>query len=308
MSFNFFIRNNTEFTYTQLISNHYVPKDTKLQATNPDSLVDGYSKLYLPKSSSRGVALRVSPKEYNIEINIGATKEDYLLAVKLSMAIAELNNSLIATEGKTEELNLNQLEEEFNADWAESSRHLGIESSIDLLNQTNSTSIALHGCIRPYYLGPYVIEKLNSGNPTREVFYDKLIEEIRHLQFIEDDDAQIKFPSVRIMDFPNEPDKKIAVIVPGYKLLIPVVDYLFLNKPNEMMAKVPHLDFIEYMNNKLKRIDELHYITEPISDDTFTEIISYFNSKEKENNQIIKQERQKYEPIEISKKPWWKIW
>lgn len=308
MSFNFFIRNNTEFTYAQLLSNHYVPKDTKLKAIDPDVIVDGYSKLYLPKSSSRGVALRVSPKEYNVEINIGATKEDYLLAAKLSMAIAELNNSLIAPEYKIEELNLNQFEEKFNADWAESSRHLGIQSSIDLLNQTDSTSMALPGCVRSYYLGPYVIEKLNSDNPTREGFYDKLIEEIRRLQFIEDDEAQIEFPSVRIMDFPNEPDKKIAVILPCFRLLIPAVDYLFLNKQGEMMAKVPYMDFINYMGDKLRRIDELQYITEPISDNTFIEIISYFNSKEKENNQIVKQEKQKPEDIELSKKPWWKIW
>jgi len=48
------------------------------------------------------------------------------------------------------------------------------------------------------------------------MFYDRLIEEVRKIQFIEDYLKDIEFPSVRIMDFP-EGEIKIAIIPVNYK-------------------------------------------------------------------------------------------
>jgi hypothetical protein len=103
MSFHNYIKNNQRISFNQLLENKYLPKNTNISfGINPNDLLKGYSKLYIPILSSRGVAITTNQEAYDVEVNIAATKDDWRLAVKISLALGEINDSLINPEFDSE--------------------------------------------------------------------------------------------------------------------------------------------------------------------------------------------------------------
>ncbi len=318
MSYHIYIKNNKSISFNQLLENKYLPKNTNISfETNPNDLLKGYSKLYIPKLSSRGVVITTNPEEYDVEVNVGASREDWRLAVKISLALAEINNSLINPEFNGLK-SLEEFERDYNEEWIEGVKHLSIDSCIQMFKEgkTGGGVMTFMGCIRHYYVGDYVINKISQDYVSEELLYDKLIEEIRKIQFIEDYEEKIEFPSVRVMDFP-EGEKEIAIFPANYKVLLPKVDYVFLMKKNEAIVQVPYDDFIKYISRYTERVDELQYIIQPINEVEHYKILLHFKTLENEINLIQKNEdnETKAEPeLELPKieklnsKKWWEFW
>ena len=55
-----------------------------------------------------------------------------------------------------------------------------------MIEEGEDVIMTFMGCIRHFYVGNYIINTLNKDNISEELFYDRLIEEIRKIQFIED--------------------------------------------------------------------------------------------------------------------------
>ncbi|KAF2508649.1 hypothetical protein EYY60_16100 [Flavobacterium zhairuonense] len=314
MSFHFSIKNKNKISFHQLLENKYLPKETKVSfGVNLNDIVNGYSKFYLPKLSSRGVALTTNSEKYDIEINVGATKDDYLLATKITLALAELNDSLIDPEFDSE-LNLTEFEKKYNSDWIESVKHLGIDSFIQMIHEGEDVVLAFMGPIRHYYVGKYIIDKLSTDSASQEKLNDQLIEEVRKIQYLEDSEEGIEFPSVKIMDFPEEGEKELTVILPNFKVLLNNVDYVVLNKVGEILIKVSYLEFVNYISPKAKRVDEKQYIIYPINEEDYLKMILHFKAIENEKTNTVKFEVKPEVKTQIIKKEdskklkWWQIW
>lgn len=318
MSFHIYIKNNQNISFKQLLENKYLPENTNISfGINANDLLNGYSKLYIPKLSSRGVAITTNPEEYDVEVNVGATREDWRLAVKISLALGEINDSLINPEFDSEK-SLEEFEREYNEEWIESVKHLSVSSFIQMIKEGKDVVMTFMGCIRHFYAGNYIVNTLSKDNVSEELLYDRLIEEIRKIQFIEDYEEEIEFPTVRLMDFP-EGEKKLTIFPANYKVLLPNADYVILNKIGEAIAKVPYNDFIKYNSTKAKRVDELQYIIYPIEESEHYKMLLHFKSLEDVQNVIqksddIKTKVESKTEVEINQieklesKKWWEFW
>ncbi|MCD1116953.1 hypothetical protein [Chryseobacterium turcicum] len=239
------------------------------------------------------------------------------MAVKISLALSELNNSVIKPELGNEKT-FEEFERDYNEEWIESIKYLSMDTFIQMFKEgkTDGGVMTFMGCIRDFYAGNYIIDTLSKGTISEEMFYDRLIEDIRKLQFIEDYEKEIEFPSVRIMDFP-EGEKKIAIFPANYTVLLPKVDYVFLMKKNDTIAQVPYDDFIKYISKQAKRVDELQYIIHPINEIEHYKILLHFKTLENEkniiqkglNNETKKETKEEVNKIEkLDSKKWWKFW
>lgn len=315
MSFHIYIKNNQKITYKQLLESKFVPKNTSISfGVNPNDFINGYSKLYIPKLSSRGVAITTTENEFDVEINVGATKEDWRLAAKISLALSELNNSLIKPEfddAKT----LEEFENEYDENWIESVKHLSMNSFIQMIKEGQDVILTFMGCIRHFYVRNYVINSISKDTISEASLYDRLIEEIRKIQYIEDYENDLEFPSIRIMDFP-EGEKKVTIFLANFKVFIPKVDYVFLLKKGDANVKVAYADFIDFVSPKTKRIDELQYIIYPIDEIEHYKILMHFKLLDETKNLIPKNESKITSKTELvtptiektDAKKWWEFW
>ncbi|WP_431244965.1 hypothetical protein ACQ9BO_12635 [Flavobacterium sp. P21] len=76
-----------------------------------------------------------------------------------------------------------------------------------MIHEGEDVVLAFMGPIRHYYVGKYIIDKLSTDSASQETLNDQLIEEVRKIQYLEDTEEGIEFPSVKIMDFPEEGEK-----------------------------------------------------------------------------------------------------
>jgi|ERR1043165_814725 hypothetical protein len=294
MSYHFTIKNNKSISGVQLLGSEFLPPLVKI---NPDhnlnEALSGFSKYYIPGKSSRGVALTVSAEEYDLGINVGASKDDYFLATRMALALAEMNGSLVSPEDD-EDLPIKDAALAYNEEWAMAHQYQGISTVRHIVGKDKSI-VSLNGCIRNYHFGPYTLNLLETDSPTDEVFGDRLIEEIRKLQFIENHEAGLEIPTKMEGDFP-EGVKTLIVVLPGVKLLLIKADFVVLRHGNDVV-KIPYADLIEHQSDKLIRLDEEQYILLPIGITDYTEMFNMFTLthgvKPGNNN---------------TSKKWWQFW
>jgi hypothetical protein len=288
MSYHFHIKSNKKITYRQLLENHYLPEGTQFtyEAELDDPIIE-YNKFYITKLSSRGVVLSIDTNnDFDVEVNVGATKDDWALAIKITLALAEINDSTVYPEFNGE-MSLTQFELEFGDDWIEQNKHLGLSSLLFTIKEYNS-SFALNGCLRKYCIGEYVINELSKRTNNESELFDQLIEEVRKIQFLKHYDNEIEFLLYNKMDTPDG-EKIISMLPPGYKVLIPPLDYIMLNYPNVGNKTIPFNEFISFVENHANRVDESQYILEAIDEKLYIEILNHFINLHKNQNKPVNQ-------------------
>jgi hypothetical protein len=307
MSYHIIINKNKNLTYGQLLKNSFVPNDICInEKVETDNVIVGYNKFYLENESTRGVALTVSDAAYDVELNIAASTADYILATKLALAIAHINNATITPEFD-KELNLDQFEAQYNADWAHSSRLYGVDTLKSLLQKSNE--FRLPCCVRPYYFGYYVVDKILQDQPNEEQFADRIIAEIKKVQFIDQAIEDLEVPTLMDGDFP-EGVKTVQVILPNFKLLLQKSDLIFLKMGNQIV-KIDQQQFIQHPSLLLERLDEAQYILYPIEKEIYLEIMKYFSSadsKPVEVKQVEQKSLETEEQAKVAESKWWQFW
>lgn len=307
MSYHIIINKNQNVTYGQLLENSFVPNDVCINGkVETDNVVVGYKKFYLENESSRGVALTVSDASYDVELNICSSTADYMLAAKLALAIAQINDSTISPEFD-DELSLGKFEARYDLLWAQSSRLNGIDTLKYLLQQNEE--IKLPGCVRPFYFGNYVLDKISQDQPNEEQFADRIIDEIKNLQFIEQTVEGLEVPALMDANFP-EGVQTVQIVLPGYKLLLQKSDWVILKIDGEIL-KVDHQQFIQHTLPLLTRLDEAQYILQPIEEESYLEIMKHFSSIENQptDSKLIEQKFPETEvQIRAGGSRWWQFW
>jgi len=298
MSYLINIKNNREITVGQLLESRFVPEDTCLSGGGSRELpLENFSRLYLLNESSRGVVLTITEEEYIVELNIGASAADYLLAARLAMAIAEINQAVIFPDFD-DELSLNEFESKYDENWAHLSRLSGVDSFLKHLVQKSGT-VKLPGCIRGFYFGSYMLDKLCYDNPNEELFTDRVIEEIKKVQFIEQQVENLEVPTLMDANFPDGV-KTVLVILPGYKLLVQKSDYIILRAGGKI-SKIDYEKFINYELLSLDRLDEEQYILQPIQNEVYMSMMDFFLEI---SDKPIETEPEVQHPANR----WWQFW
>ncbi|MGY4539565.1 hypothetical protein ACVW0P_004000 [Mucilaginibacter sp. UYNi724] len=307
MSYHIFINNNQDITYKQLLENSFIPNNVRVNGDiNPEDVVAGYNKFYLDYESSRGVALTVGNEAYDIELNTFVSEADYMLAAKFAMAIARINNSTISPEFY-EETSLEEFEIQFGTDWAHSFRFNGVDALKFILKQ--SGEIKLPGCVRPFYFGNYVLDKISKDQPNEEQFADRLTDEIKKIQFIEYTIDELKVPTLMEADFP-EGTQTFQVLLPGHKLLLQKSDWVVLRATVGEISRINRQQFIQHPSLVLTRLDEAQYILQPIEKEAYLDIMKEFTLTESEHieTKSVEKESPKAEtPIINTKNKWWQF-
>lgn len=297
MSYHIYIKKNQTVTYKQVIESKALPSGVQVAFNdNLDLPLESYSKFYLTNKSTRGVALTVSDNEYDVELNIGASKDDYLLAANISIALAEINNSLILPEFDYE-CSIDNFRRKYDESWADANKVLGIDALKTMVMQNGTMKLPC--CVRPYYFGHYMIDKLSRSAGSEESFANSFIESIRQIQFIENLIPDLEIPTLLEGDFP-EGVKQLIVILPEFKLLIQKCDYIILRIDTQIL-RVEFDRFIAIASNRLERLDELQYILNPIDKDDFIKLIAQINVPEETATPSVSNEND-------SKRNWWQFW
>jgi|GEM_PF-6599806 len=303
MSYHIIITNNKNVTYGQLLKNSFVPNDVCINGkVETDDVIVGRNKFYLENESSRGVVLIAS----DAVLNVAASTADYMLATKLALAIAHINNATIKPE-LDKELTSDQFEAKYNVEWAHSSRSYGVDSLKSLLQKSNEFKLPC--CIRPYYFGYYVVDKISQDQPNEEQFADRLIDEIKKLQFIDQAIKDLEVPALMEGDLP-EGVKTVQMILPGVKLLLQKSDLIILRMGNEIL-KVDRQQFIQHPSLLLERLDEAQYVLHPIETEIYLEIMKQFSSVETQPTDIKPAEPKRSETeaqTKVAERKWWEFW
>ncbi|PTX59285.1 hypothetical protein C8N46_110122 [Kordia periserrulae] len=276
MSFHFYVKNNTPVTFSQVLTNKYVPKQVAIAyEKEKNEIIQGFSKLYIPLESSRGVVITKDDDEYDIELNTGASETDYYLATRVALALGELNNSDI-TDELGEIFSADGLQEEYTKKWAQEIESYGINALIHII-QEHSSSVQLNGCKRAYYFGEKMLQKLtNEQHLTEAEIAKNIVEDIKQLQFIEDIQKDIHVPTLMEADF-IEGTQSFISVAPNFRLLLIKADCIILRN-DEHLAKFDYEDFIELpkIKEKLHPIDEEQFIMESLSNHEYQKIIKQY--------------------------------
>jgi hypothetical protein len=273
MSYHITVKNNYPVTYKQILESSRLPKGVVVAfEINIELAIEGYSRFYLTDKSARGVALTVSKKEYDVELNIGSSKDDYILATNISVALAEYNGSMISPESD-DECSIDEFLMKYDENWADTIKTLGINAVKTLVKQNGTMKLPC--CVRPFYFGPNMLDSLSMNPDSDESFASNFIESIRHLQFIENRIPGLEIPTLMEGDFP-EGVKQVLIILPEFKLLIQKCDYVILQTEKSIL-RVEFDRFIKFTTNKLQRVDEEQYVLNPISKDEFIKLIAQIN-------------------------------
>jgi hypothetical protein len=280
MSYHIYVDNKKNVKFSDILDNRCMLRDVKISfGKAKNDLVENYSKLYLPLKSSRGVAITKNDEEYDIELNTGSSKEDYYLSTRIALALAELNDSLITPEFD-DTLSSEEFEKKYDMNWAKDNQVLGINSLTYLIKKDLSTA-KLNGCVRPYYFGQKVNDKLSKDNPSEQEFANRVISGIRDLQFIEQNDINLNVPTLMEADFP-EGTKTFISVHPEFKLLLIKADYIIL-RDEKNINRVLFDDFLNRLHslNMLKQVDEEQYIIEPLNKAEYLNLMTDFEEPKK---------------------------
>lgn len=239
-----------------------------------DTIINGYNKFYLPGKSSRGVALTVSQDSYDVELNIGASTADYILATKIAIVLAELNDTTISTEAD-DELSIDEFKSIYNENWASDYRLHSVSAVLQHF-ATQHQVAKLPSCVRSFYFGPYMLDKLTADSPSEESFVDKVIESIRRVQFIEDEITDLNVPTIMEADL-TDGVKTLFVVLPNFKLLLQKADIVILSKAPGSSVNVNYDDFVKYPSLVLERLDEEQYLLSAINNEQFVKMMEYFS-------------------------------
>ncbi|MEM6721639.1 MAG: hypothetical protein AAF611_20090 [Bacteroidota bacterium] len=296
MSFHIYVQNNTALKISDVLENSYLPKDAVIAyGKDAHESIGGYTKLYLPLKSSRGVVIATYEEEYDVQINTGGSEADYYLATRIALALSMLNNSTIIPEFDYD-LTAEEFEKKYDHTWAKESETLGMSALTYMITKEGST-VQLGGCKRAFYVGQKMLDRLATSNRTSEKEMSEfIVSNMIQLQFIEDLHEDIEVPTLMEGDFP-EGTKSFIFIASNFQLLLTKADLIMLRE-EENMVKVPYQELISTLQEKgkLRRVDEEQFVMQPLKSEEYKELMQQF-SEEKNPKEKPKKSNRK-----------WKFW
>ncbi|MFK7972084.1 MAG: hypothetical protein AB8F95_17075 [Bacteroidia bacterium] len=293
MSFHFEIEKNQKVSYSALLQS--LNRDD-IKIGNVDSLdleedISGYKHFHIPNKSTRGIGVALEDEVFDISINVLASKDDYILACQLAESIAAITDSKIEPEDEEDALTITDFKTKFNESWAEAYKTQGLSATKFLIQKDNSV-ITIGGCLRPYFIGPDLLEIFSQNASSDSEIYDKIIDSIRAVQFI--DESEIRVPNRFEITEEDESKWRYVVIAPGEKQLLPQIEYVILMVNKTEYVKVP-FDLLEkYAKSNFTRLDESQYIFPKMAADEFRQIMERFGYQRDTNKG--------------SRKKWWEFW
>ena len=136
---------------------------------------DGYTHVYLPGLSTRGVEVYREGKDMVVRLMTCSAPEEYALGVSLARAAAELSRTDVRSEDDWKGAPAT-VGERYDAAWIADNVSSG--ARIALLLADDRGPITMGGPVRGFQLGPRLAAELRSGGPEDELA-DRLLAAMR---------------------------------------------------------------------------------------------------------------------------------
>lgn len=293
MSYHFYISKNKPFSY-QAVLNEIDRTDVQIAYADEYDLKEEFvhgAKFYIPDLSTRGVSVSSDDDGYDVGINILASGEDYLLACQLAAAIASLAASSLRPEEEENELDLPIFKAQYDANWAEQHKTLGLNVATHWVNEKAET-MGLSGCFRMYFIGPDIMQSITQDQPDEELLYERMIKIGRAVQFVPEN---VRIPGVYVVSPKEEESWEYIVILPNQQQLLLKTDYVIFYLNEQERHKIPYDKVLQYAINRFSRLDEKQFIFPDMPLEEFNQMIQTFEEVES----IPKKE--------AVKKKWWQF-
>lgn len=276
MSFHFYIKKNKPVSYGQLFYRHTNKnfKVARKDKVDEYSNIDGYHKFYIPKYSTRGVSLYFEDGIFDIGVAILASKEDYILAVETAKALAHLTDAPIEPEDAEAPVSFDEFDENYNEHWAEESKTMGIGLLQTMIMDDDKGSLTLGGCLRNYFIGRETFEVMVKDNPTDETLYERVVESIRRIQFV--DEEKYRIPSIYEVSSKDGSKWQYVLLLSDTAQLLVKAEYILLNDNEVGYVKVKYEDFLPIAKKRFERLDEEQFLIEPIPYKDFIKLMKGF--------------------------------
>jgi hypothetical protein len=268
MSFYFSIQTTKSVTYQSLVDNLDIPNvQFYLQPENISDPIVG-AKIYLPGKSTRGITISKEQNAYSIGINVIASEEDFNLAIQTSRAIAELTNGSILPEDQEEEMDPGQLLEKFDQEWIDSMKTLGISIFIEKIGKEKGV-LSIGCCYMQYSVGPKIHATLDTSSQL--IYYNNLVDHIQKTQFF--DLGKYSIPNLLVASKPDGTQGKTYVVFqPRGNQFLSQANFVIF-PVGEGSYEIPYEMIEEIADGQFKRIDEIQYTIEPLSEVDYQNII-----------------------------------
>lgn len=293
MSYHFGIKKNKPVTYKSILdkinrNNLKIAYSDELDLSEDYS---GFRKFYIPNISSRGITVGLEELKYDINVNVLASKDDYLLSCELAVVISKITESEIEPEEEENSLSVEIFQTKYNENWAEENKMLGI-NMINLIIKEKNETLTIVGCLRNYFLGPDLLNEFLKESHNEEELYNRVINSIKGIQFINEE--SIRIPNRYEVTEKDESKWEYIVIIPEQEQLIVKTDYIIFNVREDEYLKVLFEDLEKYAKLNFKRLDERQFLFPKMSINEFYDVMKYFGFQRKNHRG--------------GNNKWWKFW
>lgn len=270
MSFHFYVPAIKPITYRQILDRLENKKAAIAWQDEYDLTQKAESaRFYIPGKSSRGIRIYLENGNYDISINVLSSGEDNALAADLAVTLASLMNTDIKPEDTDEPMSIEIFKSRFDAGWVEWHKKSGL-SSVDYFihDPKNGGTISFDGCFRKHYIGKKLLARLKNDDPGEDTLYDRIIENIRLTQFI--DEEKFRIPGIySVSEKDGNPKWEYVVVAPDNNFFLPKTEYLILFMEKDNRLKIPYADIHRLADHHFQLVDEEQYFVSRISENDF---------------------------------------
>jgi hypothetical protein len=232
---------------------------------------DRYWQVYRPGVSARPVEVTYEDGRFQVRVVTPSAPEDFELAFRLLEAAAkQLGRPLQAEVG--EPFAASELRKRYPPAWVRGQIELGVEALRSIVRDEQQT-VTLSGPVRPFFVGPRLLAKLEAHGPPEELS-ERFLDLMKQIQYL---DPEAFFPAdiTRVhCDSDNEDPITFAVWGPGVRYLFPDVQYLVLmgEAPGRHVF-IPYAVLPELAGDNFLWLDEVQSLVQAIDEDDWPALL-----------------------------------
>jgi hypothetical protein len=213
--------------------------------------------------STRGVQLSYADGSVQVRINSFSAREDYELALKLTVAAAEVTGSQPRGE-YTGPVTSEELLARHNADWIKGANASALRTTRLLVQDRGA--MGMPGPFRAFYIGPRVFEQL--GHAEDAAVIEGLLNLMRRVQWIQTEG----YDTAREFTIGGT-KQRLAMWFPTKRMFLPNVHWIGVAE-SEPLITMPFDRLAEVLGKPLSLIDEYQPLIEPTPREDLPDLVA----------------------------------
>jgi hypothetical protein len=256
--------------------------------------------------STRGVYLSYVDGQIEVKTNAFCSQEDYQLALRLTVVVAEETGSLPRGEysGAT---SANELLISHNEEWIEAQQNSALRTTKVLVKERGPMSMP--GPFRACYIGPRILEQVGHLNDAEAI--EEILNIMRRVQWIHT--AGYKAASDLLI---GDTKQHLAIWFPMERMFLPKVQWINI-ADTEPLIVIPFERLPDVLGKPLTLIDEHQPVIEPATPEELPDLVARarpFHSSPAKADSLSTvtapsaTASKQGSLAKSSQRPWWKFW